>query len=1002
MVDEVVLEFARAQQAGDPFAFRFEPQSYLLRTEGGGFESSELPWTASLLADLAALQKPGLDRVIVQRVGELLRRFVAPIDMAQIESRCVAASRAGKQVILTIRSAAAELYALPWELLTDKGSGQHLGALPSVLIRYEWPQTHTAAESPSPRPEGGRILFAWSATGGAVPANEQVQAIRSACASGFLPFDEDHDVLPNVSCERLVATLEAAKAKGQPISVLHLLCHGGASGSTFGLLLNGNSDGESVVVDAGTLRQLLAPFADMVRLVVLSACDSGNVGPLGNQLGSVAQALHRAGFCSVTASRYPLAVAASIKLTETLYRGLVAENQSLEQALLAVRNRLFRDPSQLDWATLQLYARSENGVDSRPLIFRPYRGLLAFHPQHSRFFFGRDREIAEIKSALSKLDRAQLPRFLIVAGASGSGKSSVVLAGAMPQLVAEAGDRLQSVVIRPGSDPIRTLEAALPKETPPSRARGVLLVVDQLEEIFTHVTDSAVRTDFVKRLWRLAQQSGVQIICTLRVDFIGECGDVVVDEKGLRLDRVAYDDRHRSFIAQLDGEQLRAIIEGPAQRVGLQLEAGLTSRMVEAIGAEPGALPLLEHTLDLLWLRRSGRMLTQAGYDALGQLSGALSQHAEALLLRLSEEEQRSAQRLMVRLVNPGDGVVRATRQRVPTDRLQPSGAEARARFVKVLREATDARLLVCAGEAQHETVEVAHEALIRSWPRLHTWLQKDRVMLAELSSLESLLAQWRAHKALLTGEQLRFVERLARDYPETFPEEARTLLADSQKEAHKIFLLKRIGLFVVLATTVIFASLFYFEQRASRQAELARTQLVSLLSKTSRNPSATELLRTLARLRLELELRPDLALETVAQALRTEPHNGALLTDQAEYFLASGDLSAATVAAHASLQTESDPVLRVYGALWGWTAARLRMQTEDQRVWGERLLTEYSKLPSTASVEARPAMTQLMIMAQRRLTQSLPLTDVLATFAILSGPNTPTKVQDLRKRLLP
>jgi hypothetical protein len=168
------------------------------------------------------------------------------------------------------------------------------------LIRYEWPQTHTAAESPSPRPEGGRILFAWSATGGAVPANEQVQAIRSACESGFLPFDEDHDVLPNVSCDRLVATLEAAKAKGQPISVLHLLCHGGASGSTFGLVLNGNSDGESVVVDAGTLRQLLAPYAEHAatgRALLLVNPETS--GRLGNQLGSVAQALHRAGICSV-------------------------------------------------------------------------------------------------------------------------------------------------------------------------------------------------------------------------------------------------------------------------------------------------------------------------------------------------------------------------------------------------------------------------------------------------------------------------------------------------------------------------------------------------------------------------------------------------------------------------------------------------------------------------------------------------------------------------------
>ena len=107
----------------------------------------------------------------------------------------------------------------------------------------------------------------------------------------------------------------------------------------------------------------------------------------------------------------------------------------------------------------------------------------------------------------------------------------------------------------------------------------LLLVIDQLEEIFTHVSSPAVRTVFMQRLWTLAQQPTVQIIATLRVDFIGECGGIVLEDgaKGLRLDNVAYDEAHRVFIAQLGIEQIRATIEGPAHKVGLVLEAGPVS-----------------------------------------------------------------------------------------------------------------------------------------------------------------------------------------------------------------------------------------------------------------------------------------------------------------------------------------------------------------------------------------------------------------------------------------
>jgi hypothetical protein len=999
VVEELIFEFARAESASDPFAFRFVPQTYLLRTAGGGFETAELPWTPELLADLAALQKPGCDRLVVQRVGELLRRFMAPLGFAQHEARILAHSRAGQPIVLTFRFAAAELYALPWELLTDKASGQYLGGLPGVLIRYEWPETRTTPPMQQPPPEGGRILFAWSAAGGAVPAREQLAAIRAGCADGFVPFVDERDTVANASCQSLVAALERARSTSEPIAVLHLLCHGGATGSTFGLVLQGEDVSEAVVVDAGTLRQLLAPFSDMVRLVVLSACDSGNVGPLGSQLGSVAQALHRAGFAQVLASRYPLAVTAANKLTQTLYHGLLGETQSLEQSLLAVRSRLLRDPQLLDWASLQLYARSEQGTDSRPLTFRPYRGLLAFQPQHSRFFFGRDREVSEIKTALAQLKQAQKPRFLIVAGASGSGKSSVVLAGALPQLLA-AEEGLSPLVIRPGSEPQQALQQVLPEsesETPSQKPpRPILLVVDQLEEIFTHVSDPALRTAFVQRLWQLAQRPHIQIIATLRVDFIGECGDLVLDPAGLRLDRVAYDPAHRVFVAQLEPAQLREIIEGPAQRVGMVLEPGLTGRLLEAVGNEPGALPLLQHTLDQLWLRREGRTLSQAGYDALGQLTGALARHADALILRLSDQEQQSARSLLVRLVHLGDGVVRSTRQRVPVDRLRPKDPPSAARFAMVLREATNARLLVCAGEEPHETVEVAHEALIRSWPRLTEWLQKDRAMLADLEKLEALLAQWRQHHALLSGEQLHLAEQIARDYPEHFPEEARQLLRQSQREAAKIRLLKRGAVLATVVAMVVFAVQYFVEQRARRQAETARQQVMQLLSQNSRTPSPAELLRTLARLHLETELRPDLALHVIAQALLLEPHNGNLLVDQTEYLLAAGRLDAVLTSAHAALERQIAPTLRVHSALWGWTAARLTQPEPVQKQWRERLRAEYHQLPPGVAMEARAAMTQLLLQNQHQLV----LADVLAAFAIVLGEKTPAKESELTKRL--
>ncbi len=220
----ITLELVRAQHSGDPFAFQAATQRYLLRNKDGGFKSTELPWDAGFLCDLEAIRQPTRDPVVAQRIGETLRRFMDSVGWSKHEPALLEAVQAKRRVILTLRLAAAELFSLPWELLVLRGTGQHIGELPTVLLRYEWPQTQATLEAPSPRPEHGRILVAWSAAAGAVPASEQIEAITQAALASAYPFDPDQDVLAQVSMARLTSALSEAQRTGRLISVLHILC----------------------------------------------------------------------------------------------------------------------------------------------------------------------------------------------------------------------------------------------------------------------------------------------------------------------------------------------------------------------------------------------------------------------------------------------------------------------------------------------------------------------------------------------------------------------------------------------------------------------------------------------------------------------------------------------------------------------------------------------------------------------------------------------------------
>lgn len=785
----LTVELLRRESAADAHGFYISPQEYLLRHEDG-YLSATLAWDGQFREDLAELSRPSPDRGAVQRLGDTLRTFLGELGWALHEARIVEALRDKREVHLTFRLAAAELYTLPWELVTLKATGQHLCELPGCHLRYEWPGV-VAPPRPTPPAEGGRLLFAWSAAGDGVPAVAHQRALSDVCARNGHPFDPDRDVLGNVSLHSLSAALAASP---EPVAALHILCHGARSESgEYGLVWNDAQGGGRVFVDAGDLRQALAPHADSLRMVVLCACQGGSAAP-DSHLGSVAQALHRVGIPAVVASRLPLSTQGSIHLTETFYEALLGQLHSLPRALGAVRARLQEDAESLDWASLQLYARAEDDVAPRPFVFRPYRGLLSFQQAHRRFFFGREELQEALRQRMEKAMAGTLPRFQLVAGASGSGKTSLVMAGLVPHLPKEAWD---VAVMRPGESGTRgtlaVLDALLAEARRTRAGRTLLLIVDQFEEVFTQVASSEERQAFVHSLWELSRspEQDVVVLATLRIDYFERCGELQVDA-GTRLDAIVYDDAHRLFVPQLQPDQLRAVIEAPARRVGLELEPSLAERLQRDVGQEPGALPLLEYTLDLLWQRREGSRLTQRAYEELGGVTGALTRTADQLIDGLSPAQRLQARRLLVELVDFGDDSTPYTRRRVWEAQVRPQEAEARKAFDAVVEAFVASRLLVRGGGdvmPGGTWLQVAHEALLRRWERLAEWGRADRERVVQFRELQAWAEAWAAHRGdadrgdsyLLTGNRLGYARSLQERDPGALSAESARLIERSQ-----------------------------------------------------------------------------------------------------------------------------------------------------------------------------------------------------------------------------
>ena len=377
----------------------------------------------------------------------------------------------------------------------------------------------------------------------------------------------------------------------------------------------------------------------------------------------------------------------------------------------------------------------EADVDDDPNACPPYKGLVAFEPEDRALFFGREELVAELVA------RAARSRFVAVVGASGSGKSSIVRAGVLPALREDgrsAGDPRPSLVMTPGARPLAELASGLSRSLGCStsdaldrliadpgalatlaherlgRDERLVLVVDQLEELFTQTRDEAERRQFVTAITRAASEpdGAVTVLVAVRADFYGHSS--AYPELAAALDEGS------TLLCPMEPDEIRAAVDRPAQLAGLHVEPGLTELIVRDVGDEPGALPLLSHALLETWKRRERRTLTVAGYREAGGARGAIAQTAESVYQQLDPAEQLRARLVFLRLTQVGDGT-EDTRRRVDRDELVAAkdGPEAD----RVLRRLADARLVTL----DENTAEVAHEALIREWPRLQAWLDEDR-----------------------------------------------------------------------------------------------------------------------------------------------------------------------------------------------------------------------------------------------------------------------------------
>ncbi|MVU78848.1 hypothetical protein GPX89_16540 [Nocardia sp. ET3-3] len=374
----------------------------------------------------------------------------------------------------------------------------------------------------------------------------------------------------------------------------------------------------------------------------------------------------------------------------------------------------------------------------------PYPGLSAYRREDHALFFGRVTATGELSALVRE---ATGP--VVVLGASGVGKSSLLAAGVLPAL-----SDWEITTLTPGARPHTALPDLAARRDGPHR----LLVVDQFEELFTTCDDEASREEFLAALHECATRTAdpLTVVIALRADFYTRCLNYPVLRDALE---------HRSYpLGPMRMDELAQAISGPASAVGLELEPGLEELVITELcatgdhhgrrGYDPGALPLLAHVMAATWQHREGRRLTVIGYRKAGGVVGSVADTAENAWNELTLGQQAAAKTILLGLVAVGQDTRDTRRPGNRADLIRRAGDSESAETALELLSRT--RLITL----DADSVTLTHEIVLTAWPRLRSWIDEDRVGYLVRQRLETDASEWlgqeRDPSLLYRGTRLR------------------------------------------------------------------------------------------------------------------------------------------------------------------------------------------------------------------------------------------------------
>ncbi|KAF3890763.1 CHAT domain-containing protein [Tolypothrix bouteillei VB521301] len=588
--------------------------------------------------------------------------------------------------------------------------------------------------------------------------------------------------------------------------ILFFAGHSQTEGETGRIYINENPTNNSLTIEQ--LEEALKTAIEKgLQLAVFNSCDG---------LG-LALALEKLNIPTAIVMREPVPNSVAAEFFQNFLYGFALQRLPLYLAVQQARRKLqgleddFPGASWLPVICQNPAVEPPTWLELGGISVCPYRGLFAFSEEDADLFFGREEFTKEL---LASVKRKSL---VAVVGSSGSGKSSTVFAGLVPQLKKDTLVDWQVVSFRPGNNPIAALATSLSslkltsqtgnyhraeegglqfpnkeqyqlitgidiirdrhlprsdrntrrlvelelevalsqdgnalykiieklvQQNPKSR---LLLIADQFEELYTLCSEKQRQYFLDSLLTAVRLAPAFTLVMTLRADFYG------------------YALSYRPFSDALQGrvlnlgpmscEELRDCIEKPAAQMQVKLENGLTNKLISNVEEQPGRLPLLEFALTQLWSKQNQGLLTHRGYEEIGGVEQALTNHAETVYTQLSETDRARSRQVFVQLVRLGENT-EATRRLATRDEINSENWD-------LVTHLASHRLVVTnrnefTGE---ETVEIVHEALIKNWGRLVDWLQKDGEFRHWQEHLRTIVRQWESSSkdegGLLRGKPL-------------------------------------------------------------------------------------------------------------------------------------------------------------------------------------------------------------------------------------------------------